>query len=59
MHLSPSPSPGRRGKARANIFNLFAQSLYVSRDHFLLPSVCIEVAIGAAMGTERDMEIKG
>jgi hypothetical protein len=34
------------------------QCLYISRDHLLLICVGVEVAVGAAVGAEGDVQIK-
>jgi hypothetical protein len=59
MDLPPSPSPKRRGESRADKIDLLTQRLNISRDHQLLACVGVEVAVGAAMGTEGDVKVEG
>jgi hypothetical protein len=43
----------------AHDLNLVTESVYIDRDNIFLPRVGVEVAVGAAVPAERNVEIEG
>jgi hypothetical protein len=59
VHVSLTPNPPKfvRGESGAYIFNLSAQRVNISGYHGFLARIGIEVAVGATVCAERDMDV--